>query len=145
MTNDNVLDLIKQCNLQEGEVLIPGEAYLFNKRFPHNRADEKEEIIVLVKNGIKVGGIYRMGSCDIHLVMKKRYEGQHIMSSFLKTGILNELWPENKSVELCEVYTREEYSRKKYLADLCHMTVKNKDKIEKWLEYVDQQKAIYGQ
>ena len=145
MTNDNVLDLIKQCNLQEGEVLIPGEAYLFNKRFPHNRADEKEEIIVLVKNGIKVGGIYRMGSYDIHLVMKKNYEGQHIMSSFLKTGILNELWPENKSVKLCEVYTREEYSRKKYLADLCHMTVKNKDEIEKWLEYVDQQKAIYGQ
>ena len=143
MTNENVLAMINQCNLKEGVVLIPGEAYLFNKHFPHNQPDEKEEIIVLTKNGIKVGGIYRMGSYDIHLVMKKHYEGQHLMSKFLKTGIINELWPENKSVELCNAYTREEYARKKHLANLCHMSVKNEKEIEKRLAYVDQQRLLH--
>ena len=73
MKNEDVLELIRQCDLKEGEVLIPGKAYLFNKRFSHNQPGEKEEIIVLTKNEIKVGGIYRMGSYDIHVVMEKRY------------------------------------------------------------------------
>ena len=143
MKNDDVLELIRQCDLKEGEVLIPGKAYLFNKRFSHNQPGEKEEIIVLTKNEIKVGGIYRMGSYDIHVVMEKRYEGQHIMSNFLKTGVLNEIWPENKSVELCDVYTRAEYERKKYLAGLCHMSIKNKAEIERRLDYFDRQRDIH--
>ena len=61
MKNEDVLELIRQCDLKEGEVLIPGKAYLFNKRFSHNQPGEKEEIIVLTKNEIKVGGIYVHG------------------------------------------------------------------------------------
>ena len=66
----------------------------------------------LSKGGIKVGGIYRMGSYDIHMVMDERFEGQHIMSDFLKAGIINDIWPENTSVELCGVYTVKNLIRK---------------------------------
>ena len=141
MTNEDVLSMVRRCKLNKGKELIPNNAYLFNKKFWHRIHGkilpyrEYEEIIVLVKNGIKVGGIYRMGSIDIHAVMKKKYEGQGILSGFLKTGILNEIWPENKSVELCGVYTRAEYEKKKYLAKLCHMEIKNADEIERYLSY----------
>lgn len=33
MKNEEVLDLVKQCDLSEGKELIPGKAYLFNKKF----------------------------------------------------------------------------------------------------------------
>lgn len=139
MTNEDVLYLVRRCKLNKGVELIPDNAYLFNRKFWHRIRGkilpyrEYEEIIVLVKDGIKVGGIYRMSSYDIHVVMKKKYEGQGILSSFLKTGIINEIWPENKSVKLCDVHTRAEYEKKKYLAKLCHMEIKNADEIEKYL------------
>lgn len=141
MTNDDVFNMIRRCNIRDGEELIPGNAYLFNKKFKRNIngriSYEQEELIVLVKNGIKVGGIYRMGSYDIHVVIDERFEGQHIMSDFLRTGIISEIWPENTSVELCGVYTRDEFDKKKHLANLCNMTVRNEDKIEKYLSYFD--------
>ena len=28
MTNDDILDLIRRCNIRDGEELIPGNAYL---------------------------------------------------------------------------------------------------------------------
>ena len=145
MKNDDILDMIRQFNTRDGEELIPGKAYLFNRKFKRNIdgriSYEQEELIVLVKNHIKVGGIYRMGSYDIHIVMNNRFEGQHIMSNFLKTGIINDIWPENTSVELCAVYTREDFDKKKHLAKLCNMTVRNEAKIEKYLSYCEEQRS----
>lgn len=142
MTNEGVLDLVKQCNIEEGIELVPGKAYLFNQKFREDRCGKIEyiekEIIVLVKSGIKVGGIYRMGSVDIHVVIKEKYRGQHILSDFLKTGIIGELWPENTSVELCDVYTQAEYDKKRYLAELCHMSIKNEKQIEDRLAFFEE-------
>ena len=147
MKNEDVLDLVKQCNLSEGEELIPRKAYLFNKKFREFVGERieynSEEIIVLVESEIKVGGIYRMGSVDIHVVMEEKYRGQHILSNFLKTGTIGKIWPENTSVELCGVYTQEEYDKKKYLAQLCHMSIKNEQEIEKRVTYIEECKKKY--
>ena len=142
MRNEDILRLINRCNIENGLVLIEGHAYLFNlKRRQHcgNRYEYvTDEIIVLFKNGEKVGGIYRMGSYDLHWVIKKKYQGQHILSDFLRTEILNKVWPENKSVEICDVYTRADYDKKKHLALLAGMAIKNEDKIESFLTYLKQ-------
>jgi len=73
MKNEDILDIVRRCDLIEGEELVPGEAYLFNRKFRMQISGktyyEQVEIIVLVKNGVKVGGIYRMGSHDIHCVI----------------------------------------------------------------------------
>lgn len=144
MKNEDVLNLVQRCRLKSGKVLIPNKAYLFKRKFLTRVGfkfyNNEEEIIVLVKDGKKVGGIYRMGAYDIHCVLHEKYRNQHIMSDFLKSGIIQEIWPENKSVELCGVYTREEYEKKKYLASLLGMTVKNADKIEGFLSYVDEKR-----
>lgn len=147
MTSDDIFDLIRRCNIRDGKELIPGNAYLLDKKFRRNVngriSYEQEELVVLVKKGIKVGGIYRMGSYDIHMVMDEHFEGQHIMSDFLRTGILNDIWPENTSVELCGVYTRKEFEKKKHLAKLCNMMVRNEEEIEKFLSYCDEQRRKY--
>ena len=90
------------------------ESVLFSCiQFLSKKENEEYEIIILVKNGIKVGGILRMDDFDIHVVMYKKYENQHILSDFFRTGIINELWPNITSVMLCGVYTKEEYNKKK--------------------------------
>ena len=93
---------------------------------------------MLVKNGVKVGGIYRMGSHDIHCVIDDKYIGEHLMSNFSKKGIIEKIWPENKSVELVNVNTREEYNKRKYLASLSGLEIRNEEEIEKWLSYFGQ-------
>lgn len=142
MKNEDILDIVRRCDLIEGEELVPSEAYLFNRKFlmqiPGKTYYEQVEIIVLVKNGVKVGGIYRMGSHDIHCVIDDRYTGQHIMSNFSKKGIIKKIWPENKSVELVNVYTREEYNKRKYLASLSGLVIRNEEEIEKRLSYFGQ-------
>ncbi len=147
MKNEEVLDLVKQCDIEEGRELVPGKAYLYNKKFREVRCGKieyiDEEIIVLVESGIKVGGIYRMGTIDIHIVIDEKYRGQHIMSNFLKTGIIGKIWPENTSVELCDVYSQAEYDKKRYLAELCHMSIKNKKEIEDRLAFFEECKRNY--
>ena len=145
MKNEQILKMVKSCDLHKGLELIPEKAYIFKCSFPEVAPQNEEyEIIVLAMNGIKVGGILRMDDFDIHVVMYKKYENQHILSDFLRTGIINELWPRITSVTLCGVYTREEYNKKKHLAELCHMSIKNKDKIEKFLANIDEQKKRYN-
>lgn len=147
MSNDDVLDLVKQCDIGKGKVLVPDEAYLFKQVFrtrisgkPHY---QEEEIIVLVWNGVKAGGIYRMGTMDVHWVIKERYRGKHILSNFLKKGIIEDVWPENRSVELCGIYFREDYEKKKYLAELCHMSIRNEAEIEERLAKHDAHRREY--
>lgn len=137
MTDKGVLDLVEQCNIEEGIELVPGKAYLFKQKFCENYFGKveyvEEEIIILTKSGIKAGGIYRMGPVDVHWVIIEEYRGQHILSDFLKTDIIREIWPENTSTELCGVDTQDEYDKKRYLAELCHMSIKNEEQIENCL------------
>ena len=141
MTNDDILELMRRCDLSKGKVLIPNQAYLFHRDFRLNGFNyEDTELIVLVKSGIKAGGIYRMGSYDMHWIIKPKFRGQHILSDFFRTGIINEIWPENKSVKLCEVYSESEYKKKKHLADILGLSIKNQEEIESFLSYVENQK-----
>ena len=142
MRNEDILKLIDRCNIENGLVLIKDRAYLFNikrrQRCGNHYEYVTEELIVLFRNGEKVGGIYRMGIYDLHWVIKKKYQGQHILSDFLRTKILNKVWSENKSVEICDVYTRADYNKKKHLALLAGMSIRNEEKIESLLTYLRQ-------
>ena len=145
MTNEDIFDLIRQCQIPEGRELIPGKAYHFDRKFDvkvsysggYRIEKIQSELIVLVEDGVKVGAIYRMGDVDIHIVIDKKYQGRHIMSDFLRTGIINQLWPKIRSVKLCGVYTRRDYEKKKHLVQLCHLTIRNAEEIEKHLQWID--------
>ncbi len=136
MTNEELLDIIRRCDIRNGIELIPGTAFLIKRRFKRKICGrvtyQQLEVIILVKNGVKVGAIYKMVD-DIHAILKPQYRGQHIFSDFARTGIINKLWPEITSTELCGVYSRQEYEKKKHLATLCQMSVKNAKEIEERL------------
>ena len=65
------------------------------------------------------------------------------MSNFSKKGIIEKIWPENKSVELVNVNTREEYNKRKYLASLSGLAIRNEEEIEKWLSYFGQYSLLF--
>lgn len=113
---------------------MSGKAYLFKRRFKSSDSGKieykLEEIIVLTDKGIKVGGIYRMGSYDLHCVIKDKYRGQHILSDFCKQGIIGKIWPENKSVELVGCLAKDEYEMKKHITSLLNLTIRNEKEIE---------------
>ncbi len=136
MTNEELLDVIRRRDIRSGIELIPGTAFLIKRRFKRKICGrvtyQQLELIILVKNGVKVGAIYRMVD-DIHAILKPKYREQHIMSDFARTGIINKLWPEITSTELCDVHSLQEYEKKKHLATLCQMSVKNAKEIEKRL------------
>ncbi len=138
MNNEELLDIIRRCDIHSGIELIPGTAFLIRRKFKRKICGrvtyQQLELIILVKNGIKVGAIYKMVD-DIHAIIKPKYRGQHIFSDFARTGIINKLWPEITSTELCDVNSRQEYEKKKHLATLCQMSVKNAKAIEKILNY----------
>lgn len=135
MTNRELMNKINKCNILECEELLPEKAYLYKKKckpqIVENTWCEEEQMIVLVKGGIKVGGIYRMGFDDLHWIIKKEYQNQHILSDFLKLGLIEKIWPENKTVKLCGITSLEDYNKKIYLASLCHMSIKNKLELER--------------
>lgn len=148
VTNEDILKIVKECNLHNAVELVNGEAYLIDEEFDLKLADggtyrDRVELIVLMKNGKKVGGIYRMAEYDVHCVIDKKYRGQHIMSNFAKKGILEKIWPENKSVKLCGIDNREQYEMKSYLASLSHLEIKNIEEIERHLAYIEGEKYKY--
>ncbi len=138
MTNEELLDVIRRCDIRSGIELIPGTAFLIRRRFRRKICGrvtyQQLELIILVKNDIKVGAIYKMVD-DIHAILKPQYREQHIMSDFARTGIINKLCPEITSIELCGIHSRQEYEKKKHLAILCQMSVKNAEEIEELLGY----------
>lgn len=138
MTNEQLICKIKKCDLNECQELIPGSAYYYKQKklqIIENMWCEYEEMIILVKEGLKVGGIYRMGYNDLHWIIIKKYQNQHILSNFLKTEIMQKLWPENKSVKLYDIISFEDYKKKCHLVRLCNMNIKNKDELEAKYNY----------
>ena len=134
MTNEGIKEFINLCNLDLCEELIPNSAYYYKP--PNEDKDSISEMIILVKDNVRVGGINLAFGPDIHIYMKDQYRGQHIMSSFLKTGIIKQLWPQVTSTELCDVHTQEEYDKKRHLAAICNLSIKNAAKIERRLSYI---------
>lgn len=124
MTNEDILDELEYCDISQSKELVPGEAYLFKDYF-----DKWGDFLVLLKDNIKVGGIYRMGDWDMHVVLKEEYRGQHILSNFLKKGIIKKIWPKIKAVDICDVVSQEEFDKKKYLVGLCNMKIRNEQTI----------------
>lgn len=78
-----------------------------------------EFIILLNEDGNRVGGIYYMGPCDIHITVLPQYRGQHYMSKFLATGIMNKVWPYLKQVTIANCEGEDDYKKKLHLIKLC--------------------------
>lgn len=123
MTNEEILDVVRRCDIKKGHETIPYRAYHFDRKFrvtfsSINRSIYQEmELIVLVKDFQKVGGIFRLGWESVYCVLHEEYRNQHILSDFFRTGEMNYLWPENKTMLIHNDGT-DEYNKLLHLAEL---------------------------
>lgn len=137
MKNETLLSLIERCRIADGVELIAGTAYLFDQRFRIpviNSHDciERYEIIILLYHNHKAGAILRCGDADVHWTVKERYQGKHILSDFLRSGVLKSVWPTNIQTDLSGIESRADYQKKKHLAELAGLRITNID----FLEYI---------
>lgn len=123
MTNDEILDVVRRCDLKKGTEIIPYQAYHFHRKFrvtfqSINRSIyENMELIVLARNLHKVGGIFRLGWESVYCVLYEEYRNQHILSNFFRSGEMKYLWPENKTMLIYNDGT-DEYNKLMHLAEL---------------------------
>jgi hypothetical protein len=86
------------------------------------------EFLVLVQNGVKCGIILRCGFGDLHWYVFKKHRGQGVLSNALRTGIINEVWPENKVVTCSYDYEMDydlKCSMTQHLAKLANLEFKD--------------------
>lgn len=129
--------LERKINLNECVEVRKNHIYYIEKpiRQSYNKEDgrigystDTYEFLIIAKNGEKQGIILRCGYTDLHWYVLKNWRNKHVLSDALRTGIINEVWPENESVSCCYNYydNREiKYSMTCHLAEIANLRMKN--------------------
>jgi len=87
---------------------------------------EKYEFLIITEFNIKKAIILRCGTIDLHWYVFHQYRNQHVLSNALKTGVISEIWPENKSITCHYGFgdTEDKYNLTCHLAKLACLEVK---------------------
>ena len=87
--------------------------------------------MIITNQDEKCAIILRCGTADIHWYVLKKWRNKKILSNALRTGILHEVWPENKTVSCCYdwrdkmVDRPKKHSMTKHLAELAGLKLIN--------------------
>ncbi len=60
-----------------------------------------EQIIILLDNDVRVGGMFIMGDCDLHFMVFEEFRNKGYLSRFMKSKYLNKIRPGLKSASVC--------------------------------------------
>lgn len=139
MTNKKLEAVLKQIDINECQEIVPNHIYHIIKtvrtRYYRNMKPRYDiydyEFLVIAPNGVKKAIILRCGSVDLHWLVLKKWRGQHVLSDALRTGVINELWPKNKTITCSYSWNGEdeddEYEDKlaktHHLADIANLEV----------------------
>lgn len=123
---------MRKIDLNECEEIIRNHIYYIRKpiklRYSHydgtfGYSTDEYEFLLIANKKIKEGIILRCGYKDLHWFIPKKLRKQHILSDALKTGVVKEIWPENKTISFCyrwddDCSFQEKYTMTKHLADI---------------------------
>lgn len=133
MKNSQLCSVLAKIKLNECDEIYPNHIYYINKKVTlstpnwDNRRSyfrNEYEFLVIARNGIKQGIILRCGTVDLHWYVFKQYREEHVLSEALKTGVINQIWPENKYITCHYEYGEDrekKYQMTKHLADLANL------------------------
>ena len=127
MTDRTLCSILRNMDLNKCKKIKRNIYYIQKEIVSQGKKRGQYEFLVLIQNGIKCGIILRCGTVDLHWYVFKKYRGQSILSNALRTGIINELWPENKEITCCydnEIDKYSKYCMTKHLADLANLELK---------------------
>lgn len=89
---------------------------------------DEYEFLIIAENREKQGIILRCGYADLHWYVLKKWRNLHVLSDALRTGVINEIWPENDSISCSYNYGEDrekKYSMTCHLAEIANLRMKN--------------------
>lgn len=130
LKDDQLKYILQQINLDECEELI--ENYIYYSRRPvrqrcshgdgtYGYVTDEYEFLIIAENGEKQAIILRCGRVDLHWYVLRKWRKHGVLSNALRTGILKEVWPENKKITCCYGYgdnCEEKFEMTQHLADI---------------------------
>ena len=128
MTNRTLSCVLRNMDLNKCKKVKENIYYIQKEIMSQGKKRGQYEFLVLVQNGMKCGIILRCGTVDLHWYVFKKYRGQSILSNALRTGIINEVWPENKVVTCSYDYEMDydlKCSMTQHLAKLVNLEFKD--------------------
>ena len=130
MKDEQLKSVLDKIDINECEEIIEDYIY-YSRRNVRQRCyrgdgsfcymEDEYEFLIIAEGGEKQAIILRCGYIDLHWYVLKKWRKQHVLSDALRTGVLQQIWPENKTVTCCYSYDdnrEQKYKMTKHLADI---------------------------
>ena len=139
VTDEHLERILRKTDLSECMTIIDNYIYYCKKPIKTrvSRGDgtysysvDDYEFLIITNGEEKQGIILRWGTVDLHWFVLKNWRNQHVLSNALRTGIINVIWPENKTISCCyswrdKVVDRpKKYAMTEYLAGIAGLKMK---------------------
>ena len=92
---------------------------------------DEYEFLIIAEDAEKQGIILKCGTSDLHWFVFRKWRNRGVLSNALRTGVIAQVWPENKTVTCCyswrdKVVDRpQKYSMTKHLAEIAGLELLN--------------------
>ena len=133
MTNEQLEKILDRINLSDCDPIIPNYIFYIKKRIKSrvNNGDgtycfstDEYEFLIIANESEKQAIILRCGISDLHWLVRKKWRKQGVLSNALRTGVLSQVWPKNKTVTCCYDWRdkmldrSQKYNMTKHLAEI---------------------------
>lgn len=130
MRDEQLRAVLQRINIEECKEVIKDYIYYIKtpvrQRCSHSGGGysyytDEYEFLVIAERGVKQAIILRCGEVDLHWHVLRKWRGKHILSNALRTGVIGDVWPENKKITCCYEYDddrEEKYNMTKHLAKI---------------------------
>lgn len=137
MKDEQLKSVLARIDLNECDKIIKNHIY-YSKRPVRQRCyrgdgsfryiNDEYEFLIIAENGEKQAIILRCGYVDLHWYVLRKWRNRHILSDALRTGVIQEIWPENTRITCCYNYDddrEQKYNTTKHLADIAGLSLED--------------------
>lgn len=137
MKDEQLKSVLVRIDLNKCDEIIKNHIY-YSKRPVRQRCyrgdgsfryiNDEYEFLIIAENGEKQAIILRCGYVDLHWYVLRKWRNRHILSDALRTGVIQEIWPENTRITCCYNYDddrEQKYNTTKHLADIAGLSLED--------------------
>lgn len=137
MKDEQPKSVLARIDLNKCDEIIKNHIY-YSKRPVRQRCyrgdgsfryiNDEYEFLIIAENGEKQAIILRCGYVDLHWYVLRKWRNRHILSDALRTGVIQEIWPENTRITCCYNYDddrEQKYNTTKHLADIAGLSLED--------------------
>lgn len=137
MRDEQLKAVLDRIDINECDEII--ENYIYYSKRPIKQrcyrgdgsfcyVEDEYEFLIVVEDGEKKAIILRCGYVDLHWYVLRKWRNKQVLSNALRTGVLQDIWPENTKVTCCYSYNdnrEQKYNMTKHLADIAGLTLED--------------------